>query len=111
MCSPSGRRSPVAESSLPWSRQRVRRMNSSPAEFRRALVQAFGEAVSETADGVQLVVGEVQIMFVLDSQPPRRIGALQIADLRVDISVQSGESPAADRLLAQVDRATQRGGG
>jgi len=86
-------------------------MNSSPAEFRRALVQAFGDAVSETADGVLLVVGEVQILFVLDSLPACRIGALQIADLRVDISVQSGESPAAERLLAQADRATLRGGG
>lgn len=86
-------------------------MNSSPAEFRRALIQAFGGAVSETADGVLLSVGEVRILFVLKSLPPRKIGALQIADLRVAISVQSGEAPAAGRLLAQVDRATLRGGG
>jgi len=111
MCWPSGRRLPVAESAFPWSGERVRQMNSSPAEFRRALVQAFGEAVSETADGVLLSVGEVRILFVLNSLPPRKIGALQISALRVEIRVQSGESPATERLLAQVDRATLRGGG
>ena len=86
-------------------------MNSTPAEFRRAMFQAFGDAVSEDASGVLLSVDGVQLHFALHSEMPRNIGALQIAMLRVEISVRQGEETAAENLLARVDRATQRGGG
>lgn len=86
-------------------------MNSTPDEFRRALVQAFGDAVSATAEGVLLSAGGVRLHFALTSQRPTRIGALQIAHLQVEISVQDGDEATARELLARVDRATQRGGG
>ena len=86
-------------------------MNSTPGEFRRAMVQAFGDAVSATAEGVLLSVEDVRLHFALASQAPTKIGALQIAHLQVEISVQEGDAVAAQELLARVDRATQRGGG
>lgn len=86
-------------------------MNSTPDEFRRALVQAFGDAVSVTADGVVLSAAGVRLHFALSSRAPTQIGALQIAHLQVEISVQVGDETAAQELLTRVDRATQRGGG
>jgi len=111
MCSPSGRRLPVAERPYPWSGERRREMSSTPAEFRRALVQAFGAAVSEDPDGLLLAQQGVRLHFALAPLPPRQIGALQLARLQVDIAVQAGTPEAAEKLLARVDRATQRGGG
>jgi len=89
----------------------VRQMTSTPAEFRRALVLAFGEAVSEDASGLLLSADGVQLHFALHGENFRRIGALQLAMLRVEISVRQGDGVAAEKLLARVDRATQRGGG
>lgn len=111
MSSLSGRRLPVAEGLYPWSGERTRRMNATPDEFRRALVQAFGNAVGESPGGVELCVDDVRLHFALTALPPRNIGALQIADLRVEIRVLAGDTTAARKLLDQVDRATQRGGG
>lgn len=89
----------------------MRLMNNSVEEFRRALVQAFGPAVSDTASGLRLAVDGVQLHFALERQAPHFIGALQLTMLRVEISLQSGDEKAAARLLARVDRATLRGGG
>ena len=89
----------------------MRLMNSSVEEFRRALVQAFGAAVSDTATGLLLTGDGVQLHFALERQDSHFIGALQLTMLRVEISVVSGDEKAAERLLARVDRATQRGGG
>ena len=86
-------------------------MSCSPAEFRRALVQAFGDAVSEDADGLLLAQHGVRLHFVLTPLPPRQIGALQLARLQLDIAIHGGTAEAAEQLLARVDRATQRGGG
>lgn len=86
-------------------------MNSTPGEFRRALVQAFGDAVSGTAEAVTLSVGGVRLRFALTSRAPTQIGALQIAHLHVEIGVQAGDEATARELLARVDRATLRGGG
>jgi hypothetical protein len=102
---------PVAKGPFPWSASRVRLMNSSVEEFRRALVHAFGAAVSETDSGFLLSNDGVQLHFALTRESERRIGALQLTMLRVEISVQSGDESAAEKLLARVDRATQRGGG
>ncbi len=86
-------------------------MSSTPAEFRRALVQAFGAAVSGADDEVLLAVGGVCLHFGLRPLPPRQIGALQLARLQVDIAVRAGTPAGAEELLTRVDRATQRGGG
>lgn len=86
-------------------------MSSTPAEFRRALAQAFAAAVSEADDGLLLTVDEVRLHFALRDLPPRQIGALQLARMQVDITVQTGLPAEAEALLARVDRATQRGGG
>lgn len=86
-------------------------MNSTPAEFRRALLQAFGDTVSEDGTGLLLSIGGVHLHFALVSEMPKQIGALQLASLRVEISVREGDRKAAADLLAMVDRATQRGGG
>lgn len=86
-------------------------MCSTPEEFRRALSQAFGEAVSEDASGLLLTEGEVQLHFALRREKTRQIGALQLASMRLEISVLKGDEAAASVLLAKVDRATQRGGG
>jgi hypothetical protein len=89
----------------------VRLMNSTPAEFRRALIQAFGPAVSDDAAGLLLAADGVQLHFALERQDPQRIGALQLECLTVRISSCEGDDAAADKLLAKVDRATLRGGG
>lgn len=86
-------------------------MNGTPAEFRRALIQAFGPAVSDAAPGLLLNLDGVQLHFALERQDPQRLGALHLDFVRVAISVRAGDEAAAEGLLARVDRATQRGGG
>lgn len=96
---------------MPWSGDSVRLMSCTPDEFRRSLVQAFGDAVLNTTDGLLLVGDEACLHFALSEQRPLRIAALQLSTLRVEISVRAGDEAAARRLLARVDRATLRGGG
>jgi len=86
-------------------------MNSTPAEFHRALVQVFGNAVSEDSSGLLLTTEDVVLHFALTSENPYQVGALRIRLLRVEISVRRGDEMAARTLQEQVDRATQRGGG
>lgn len=86
-------------------------MSSTPAEFQRALNLIFGDAVSEAPGGLLLVEGGVRLHFALQSEKSLKIGALQLASLRVEISVLEGDAAAAKQLLSRVDRATQRGGG
>jgi hypothetical protein len=86
-------------------------MNSTPGEFERSLRLAFATAVGSTADGLLLDVDGIRLHFALRRENPGRIGALQLAALRVEVSVLAGDAKAAARLLAQVDRATLRGGG
>ena len=86
-------------------------MSSTPGEFRRAMVNALGAAVSEDADGLLVSDGEVRLRFALSSTEAQRVGALQLNALRVEISVLQGGAEAVSALLARIDRATQRGGG
>lgn len=86
-------------------------MSSTPAEFQRALNLVFGDAVSEAPGGLLLIEGGVRLHFALQSEKALKIGALQLASLRVEISVLEGDAAAAKQLLLRVDRATQRGGG
>ena len=86
-------------------------MNSTPEAFRRALIQAFGPAVSDADAGLLLDLDGVQLHFFLERQDPQRLGALQIECLMVAINACAGEEAAAEKLLAKVDRAMQRGGG
>ena len=89
----------------------MRQMSSTPAEFQRALTLAFGDAVTTAPNGLLLDEGGVRVYFVLRSEKALKIGALQLASLRVEISVLEGDAAAAKKLLSRVDRATQRGGG
>lgn len=86
-------------------------MNSTPAEFRRALVQAFGDKVSGDETGVLLTTDSAVLHFAFANSKPYQVGALRISLLRVEIDVRCGVEAAARELLAQVDRAIQRGGG
>jgi hypothetical protein len=86
-------------------------MTGSAAEFSRALRQAFGEAATETGDGVRLVADGASLHFAVTDAPPLRLGALRLERLRVEVRVEAGDLAAAGRLLARADRATQRGGG
>lgn len=86
-------------------------MSCTRAEFRRSLEQVFGDAVSVTPDGLLLTGHEACLHFALSEQNPLCIAALQLSALRVEIGVRAGDPEAARRLLAQVDRATLRGGG
>jgi hypothetical protein len=86
-------------------------MNSTPAEFRRALFHAFGNAVSEDESGLLLTTERATLHFAMTSQMPYQVGALKISLLQVEISVRAGDERAANTLQEQVDRATQRGGG
>jgi len=101
----------VADGPFPWSESSVRQMNSTPAEFIRSLRLAYGSAVSEDETGVVLNAQGATLHFALTSEKSLQIGALQIASLRVEISVREGDESAAKSLLARVDRATLRGGG
>ena len=85
--------------------------NSTPAEFRRAMRHAFGNAVSEDASGVLVAADGAALHFALSSEQARQIGALQLSVLRVEITVRQGAEKAASELLTRIDRATQRGGG
>lgn len=86
-------------------------MNSTPAEFERSLRLAFAEGLTMDASGLLLAVDGVQLHFALRSEKGRRIGALQLPLLRVEVSVRGGSRDGAVKLLARVDRATLRGGG
>lgn len=86
-------------------------MNSSTAEFRRALIQAFGDAVCDDPAGIVLAADGAVLHFALADEAAKRLGALSIASLRVTISVREGDATAATQLLNRVDRATLRGGG
>jgi hypothetical protein len=86
-------------------------MNSTPAEFHRALVQAFGDAVQEDDTGLLLATDTATLHFALSQEVPRQLGLLTIALLRVEISVRAGNETSARNLQERVDRATQRGGG
>jgi hypothetical protein len=86
-------------------------MSCTAEEFARALRHAFGSAVSSTPDGLLLAGEAATLHFALSAQEPLRIAALQLNTLRVEISVRTGDQTAARNLLAQVDRATLRGGG
>ncbi|NJD26071.1 MAG: hypothetical protein FIB06_11770 [Betaproteobacteria bacterium] len=101
----------MGEAGLPWSDQPVRTMTGSAAEFRRALRQAFGPAAVEFGAGVRLMVDGVCLRFDIAAEAPLRLGSLALERLQVRVSVESGDFEAARRLLARVDRATQRGGG
>ncbi len=85
--------------------------NCSPAEFRRTMRYAFGDAVREDATGLRVDADGASLHFALSSEEPRRIGALQLSVLRVEITVRQGGEKAASELLTRIDRATQRGGG
>lgn len=86
-------------------------MNSTPAEFERALRQAFAEGVTVDDSGLLLATDGAQLHFALRSENGVCIGALQLPLLRVEISVRDGSRDGAEKLLARVDRATLRGGG
>jgi len=101
----------VADGPFPWSASRVRLMNSTEEEFRRVLELAFGPAVTDTGAGLQLAIDGVQLHFALQRESSHRVGALQLALLRVEISVQRGDEVAVAGLVARFDRATLRGGG
>ena len=96
---------------FPWSDSPVRRMNTTPDEFRRALEQAFGDAVSEDESGLLLTTDDATLHFTLTCEKPYHVGLLKVALLRVEIGVRRGDEVAARKLQEQVDRATQRGGG
>jgi len=85
--------------------------NCTPAEFRRAMRYAFGDAVSEDATGLMVDADGASLHFALSSEEPRSIGALQLSVLRAEITVRQGDEKAASELLTRNDRATQRGGG
>lgn len=86
-------------------------MSCTAPEFRRALERAFGDAVSQTSEGLLLSADEACLHFALSEQQPLRIAALQLPTLRVEISARAGNEAAVKCLLAQVDQATLRGGG
>ncbi len=86
-------------------------MNCTPAEFRRALALAFGDAVNEDETGLLLTTDDAVLHFALSGEAPLKIGAMSISMLRVEISIRRGDEIAARKLLVRVDRATQRGGG
>ncbi len=104
---------------LPWSRQRQRVMNCTPAEFQRALVQVFGSEISGEPPLLRLTRGALTLAFQMRPEAGRQLGLLHIAALHVDISVERGdegsgepvEDSAVTALLAEFDRATLRGGG
>jgi hypothetical protein len=86
-------------------------MTGSAAEFRRAMRHAFGEAATETGGGVRLAADGARLFFAVTAAPPLQLGVLRLERLRVEVRVEAGDLAAAGRLLARVDRATQRGGG
>lgn len=86
-------------------------MNTTREEFRRALVQAFGEAIQADAAGLLLTTDAAALHFATSDEKPFQIGALKIPVLMVEISIRAGNETAAKTLLERVDRAMMRGGG
>jgi hypothetical protein len=70
-------------------------MSSTPAEFERALPLAFCDAVSTVPNGLLLDDGSVRVHFALQCEKALKIGALQFASLRIEISVLEGDTAAA----------------
>lgn len=86
-------------------------MTATPAEFVTSLGGAFPGAVAAGADWAEVRRDAVCLRFDFAVGEPLRIGSLALPRMEVAISVLAGDAAAAECLLAEVDRATQRGGG
>lgn len=86
-------------------------MTATPAEFVASLDGAFPGAVASGPGWAEIRREAVCLRFDFTIAEPLRIGSLALPRMQVAISVPAGDAAAAERLLADVDRATQRGGG
>ncbi len=86
-------------------------MTVTSQEFVHGLETAFPGAVTAAGDWVEVARSGVRLRFTFRSIPPLRLGILSLARIEVEVSVQAGDATAAQALLTEIDRATQRGGG
>lgn len=86
-------------------------MTATPAEFVASLNGAFPGAVEADDDWAEVRRDMVCLHFDFAVCEALRIGSLALPRMQVAISVLAGDAADAEKLLADVDRATQRGGG
>lgn len=86
-------------------------MTATPGEFVTSLNSAFPGAVEAGADWAEVRREATRLRFDFAVGEPLRIGSLALPRMAVTISQLAGDAAAGERLLAEVDRATQRGGG
>lgn len=80
-------------------------------EFRRSLEMAFPDRVTQQSAVLRVDDGQAALEITLTPQAPRRIAALHLPTLLVEIRFVAGTTVAQRNLLARMDRAMQRGGG
>lgn len=87
-------------------------VSATPAQFERDLRAAWPAATGSASAGVlQVRAGDAALAIELTALPARRIGLIELPQLRVCYRFACGGEPARRRLLAALDRAMQRGGG
>jgi hypothetical protein len=86
-------------------------MTMSAAEFVRAVSFAFPDTVQLENAALTIADAHARLRFGYSENEPRRLGALRLPSLQVQVSVLAGSTESAAALLARFDRATQRGGG
>jgi hypothetical protein len=89
----------------------VRDVCATADEFARSLRAAMPGAVDSGAGRFEVARGEATIAVGVSVLPPRRLGALALPRIRVAIDFVAGPGDACLALLAEMDRAMQRGGG
>jgi len=91
---------------LPWSRTATRQMAISAEEFIRAARAAFPDTLQLESAALTIADAHAKLRFAYREGEPRRLGALQLPCLQVQVSVLAGNADSAAALLARLDRAT-----
>lgn len=86
-------------------------MTATPAEFVASLAAAFPGGIAADTGWAEVRRGEAGLRFDFSPIAPLRLGSLALPRMEVAITVIAGDEAPAAALLADVDRATQRGGG
>jgi len=88
-----------------------REVTATRAEFLHGLRQAFPQGVVETSGGFHVTQQQTALEITLADLPPLILGALSLARLKVGVRGTAGTLAEQHSMLADMDRAMQRGGG
>lgn len=93
------------------SREFVRDVTSTPAEFDASLRQAAAGSLEGGLPSYRIADGEVQLHIDVVPGAERRIALVRLPTLIVTYRFTAGSHAAQEALLTRLDRAMHRGGG